>query len=185
MTEKRLDDAVALRAYAHPVRMRLVGLLRREGPLTATQAADKLGESVPNCSFHLRMLAKYGLVERAEGADNREKPWRATAEVTSWRSDAEDAPTREAVGHLEAMIAARYLEREQEFLRRADAEPVEWRRLTGPHDVTVYVTPEELDQLGQAVEALVSGYRDPQRPGVRAVDILQFVLTQAPPPTEE
>ena len=41
--------------------MSLLGLLRREGPMTATQAAAELGESVPNCSFHLRQLDQYGL----------------------------------------------------------------------------------------------------------------------------
>ncbi|MGH3152377.1 MAG: winged helix-turn-helix domain-containing protein, partial [Streptosporangiaceae bacterium] len=63
----KLTDARALRAYAHPVRMKLVGLLRTEGPLTATRAAELLGESTGTCSFHLRQLAKYGLVEEAGG----------------------------------------------------------------------------------------------------------------------
>src|ERR1017187_43978 len=44
----------ALRAYAHPVRMKLVGLLRAEGPLTATRAAELLGESSGTCSFRTR-----------------------------------------------------------------------------------------------------------------------------------
>ncbi|RKE22812.1 helix-turn-helix domain-containing protein [Streptomyces sp. TLI_171] len=83
----RLTDPRALRAYAHPTRMALVGLLRREGPLTATRAAELLGtESVASCSFHLRQLAKYGLVEEAGGGHGREKPWRATAAFTSWDS---------------------------------------------------------------------------------------------------
>ena len=66
-TVTRLTDPRALRAYAHPVRMALVGLLRTEGPLTATRAAELLGESSGTCSFHLRQLAKYGLVEEAGG----------------------------------------------------------------------------------------------------------------------
>lgn len=64
----KLSDPVALRGYAHPLRMALIGLLRREGPMTATRAAERLGENVPNCSFHLRQLAKYGLAERAPPA---------------------------------------------------------------------------------------------------------------------
>ena len=59
----RLDNARALRAYAHPVRMKLILALRTRGPLTATQAGRLLGESSGTCSFHLRQLAKYGLVE--------------------------------------------------------------------------------------------------------------------------
>src|SRR5919204_837144 len=77
-----LTDPRALRAVAHPVRLGLVGLLRREGPLTATRAAALLGESPASCSFHLRQLAKYGLVEEAGGGRGRERPWRATALFT-------------------------------------------------------------------------------------------------------
>src|ERR1700683_4857459 len=82
----RLTDPRALRAYAHPVRLKLVSLLRTEGPLTATRAAELLGESSGTCSFHLRQLAKYGLVEEAGGGTGREKPWRATALSTSWEA---------------------------------------------------------------------------------------------------
>jgi predicted transcriptional regulator len=74
-TVKRLTDPRALRALAHPLRISLVGLLRREGPLTATRAGGLLGESSASCSFHLRQLAKYGLVEEAGGGKGRERPW--------------------------------------------------------------------------------------------------------------
>src|ERR1700736_5177120 len=80
----QLTDPRALRAVAHPVRLQLVGLLRREGPLTATQAAERLRQSPASCSFHLRQLAKHGLVEEAGGGRGRERPWRATAMFTSW-----------------------------------------------------------------------------------------------------
>ena len=60
-----LRDARALRALAHPTRLKLVGLLRLQGPLTATQAARELGETPQRCTFHLGQLAKYGLVEEA------------------------------------------------------------------------------------------------------------------------
>src|ERR1700749_3417535 len=80
-TVTRLTDARALRAYAHPGRMAM------EGPLTATRAAELLGESSGTCSFHLRQLAKYGLVEEAGGGTGREKPWRATATSTDWDAD--------------------------------------------------------------------------------------------------
>src|SRR5580692_8319271 len=85
-TVTRLTDPRALRAYAHPVRMALMGLLRTEGPLTATRAAELLDESSGTCSFHLRQLAKYGLVEEAGGGTGREKPWRATTTTTSWEA---------------------------------------------------------------------------------------------------
>ncbi|HWJ42006.1 MAG TPA: helix-turn-helix domain-containing protein, partial [Solirubrobacterales bacterium] len=67
-----LTDPRALRAMAHPTRLELIGLLRRGGPLTATRAARQIGESPASCSFHLRQLAKYGLVEEAGGGRGRE-----------------------------------------------------------------------------------------------------------------
>jgi predicted ArsR family transcriptional regulator len=48
-------------------RIRLIGLLRSDGPMTATQAAAPFDDNAPNCSFHLRQLAKYGFVERIPG----------------------------------------------------------------------------------------------------------------------
>src|SRR5262252_6744738 len=80
---KRMTDPRALRALAHPLRLSLLGLLRTEGPLTATQAGELLGESSASCSFHLRQLAKYGLAEEAGGGQRRERPWRATAMFTN------------------------------------------------------------------------------------------------------
>src|SRR5215510_14958997 len=144
--EVRLTDPVALRGYAHPVRQKLVGLLRREGPQTATQAAEKIGESVPSCSFHLRQLAKYGLVERVPGADAREKPWRATALFTTWESDTYRPEHQAAVDHLEVMVFARYADRVREFFARQELEPREWRRVTGPSDSYLYVTPDEVEE---------------------------------------
>src|ERR1700683_2068981 len=79
----RLTDPRALRAYAHPVRLKLVALLRTEGPLTATRAGELLGESSGTCSFHLRQLAKYGLVEEAGGGTGREKPGRGATPATA------------------------------------------------------------------------------------------------------
>ncbi len=77
---RRLDSAQALRALAHPVRIALLELLTFHGPQTATQAAEQVGESPSNCSFHLRQLAKYGLVEEADdvASTGRARPWRVT-----------------------------------------------------------------------------------------------------------
>ncbi|WP_308167435.1 helix-turn-helix domain-containing protein [Catellatospora tritici] len=184
-----LTDPVALRAFAHPLRMSLVALLRREGPLTATRAAERLGESVPNCSFHLRQLAKYGLVERVEGADARERPWRATALFTSWGTDSDDPDVRAAVDHLDAVVTRRFYDRAIEWLRTRDQEPPAWRRVTGPGDTVLHVTLDEFVELERRFAELIEPYlvrqRDPSaRPdGARTVDILQFVLTLDQPET--
>jgi len=182
----KLADPRALRGYAHPLRMALVGLLRREGPMTATKAAAHLAESVPSCSFHLRQLAKYGLAERVEGADGRERPWRATALMTSWDNVFDDPATQAAANQLNTVILDHYVQRAQAFLAQRESEPPAWRELTGLGDSMVYVTAAELAELLGRFHSLVAEFdqrlTDPStRPeGVRGIGIIQLVLPTLP-----
>ncbi len=186
LPEVRLTDPRALRGYAHPLRMALVGLLRREGPMTATQAAERLNESVPSCSFHLRQLAKYGLAERAEGADARERPWRATAVTTSWEDVSDDPATQAAADQLNAVILDNYVRRAQAFLARRRDDPPEWREVTGFDDTLIHVTPPELAELTRKIDALVAEFdervTDPStRPeGARGIGLIRMTLTTPP-----
>ena len=188
--EVKLADPRSLRAYAHPLRMSLLGLLRREGQMTATQAAAELGESVPNCSFHLRQLAKYGLAERAVGADARERPWRATAQTTSWDDDSDDPEMRAATDQLTSVQFREYVRRAEAYLARRADEPAEWRAAAGFGDALLHVTPAELTAFVGEVEALIARYdgrnTDPStRPvGSRAVQVIQLSIPLSPvPPT--
>ena len=166
-TVTRLTDPRALRAYAHPVRMSLMGLLRTEGPLTATRAAELLGESSGTCSFHLRQLAKYGLVEEAGGGTGREKPWRATTTSTDW--DATPAtPEAAAAGLLNTVIAEQYFEQLMRWLEASPDEPAEWQQAVQLGDRILYVTAAELEDLSRRVRELVDEYFERQlRPDLR------------------
>ncbi|MFJ1705122.1 winged helix-turn-helix domain-containing protein [Kitasatospora sp. NPDC088346] len=155
-----LTDPRALRAYAHPTRMRLVGLLRQEGPLTATRAAGLIGESVASCSFHLRQLAKYGLVEEAGGGRGREKPWRATAVFTSWDAAPEDPAAAEASAALQRAVVQQYFARTTEWLAGRADEPRAWQTAAATGDVLVHVTAEELTELTAGIFALADRYLD-------------------------
>jgi DNA-binding transcriptional ArsR family regulator len=73
------SEILALRALAHPLRLRLLELAVQEGSVTTTSASDRTGESSANCSFHLRLLARHGfLVPAAGGRDRRARPWRVS-----------------------------------------------------------------------------------------------------------
>src|SRR3954471_20560612 len=160
LSQVKLTDPRSLRAYAHPLRMSLIGLLRREGPMTATRAAAELGDTVPNCSFHLRQLAKYGLAERAPGADARERPWRATAQSTSWADDSADPEMQAATDQLNAVMLGNYVRRAQDYLARRSAEPVEWRMAAGFGARGGPLTVDELTELNELVDALFARYDD-------------------------
>jgi hypothetical protein len=190
-TIKRLTDPRALRALAHPIRLSLVGLLRREGPLTATRAGELLGESSASCSFHLRQLAKYGLVEEAGGGTGRERPWRATTQFTAWPDVAENPELAAATDQLAAVIADRYFEYLMRWLEVRHREPALWQEAASFGDTLLYVTADELAELGRQERALVDKYLDRQArpelrpPGSRLVTYLHLSfpgdISGAPP----
>jgi predicted transcriptional regulator len=153
-----LTDPRALRAVAHPTRLQLLGLLRRQGPLTATKAAEAIGESAASCSFHFRQLAKYGLVEEAGGGQGRERPWRATAMFTEWPLPGASAETDEAAGMLSRVVLERYFEEAVEWLERRPAEPRQWAEASVLADNVLYLTPEELADLGARIAELAEPY---------------------------
>lgn len=165
-----LTDPRALRALAHPTRLALVGLLREHGSLTATQAATLLGLNTGSCSFHLRQLAKYGLVEEVP-VPGRQKPWRATAQVTSW-SDVGAGPEMAAAAQLlSGLLAEGYRELMVEWLDRRPDEPAAWQEAAYFGDLLLYLTPEELATLGQQTLDLVAPYVDRlSDPGLRPAE---------------
>ncbi|WP_405773845.1 winged helix-turn-helix domain-containing protein [Streptomyces sp. NBC_00859] len=181
LSSVRLTDPRALRAYAHPTRMALVGLLRRDGPQTATQAAGLIGESVASCSFHLRQLAKYGLVEEAGGGRGREKPWRATAMFTSWDTRAADPVVASAAQGLQLAVAERYFELAARWIQANAQEPAEWQEAAGFGDCQLRLTAAELLELNNQIQNLVQPYlEDPgarrRKRGARPVALLHLAF---------
>ncbi len=75
----RYDDPRILRAIAHPTRNRVLHELSAVGPLRAADVAERLEIPANQASFHLRQLAKYGLIEEDPDAngDRRNRVWRA------------------------------------------------------------------------------------------------------------
>lgn len=71
-------DVRVLRAIAHPVRNRVLAELSAAGPLRAADIAARISIPANQASFHLRQLAKYGLVEEAPelARDGRDRVWR-------------------------------------------------------------------------------------------------------------
>src|SRR6478609_4553618 len=72
------DDPRILRAIAHPTRNRILAELHASGTIRAADIARMLDIPANQASFHLRQLAKYGLVQEApdEARDKRDRVWR-------------------------------------------------------------------------------------------------------------
>jgi DNA-binding transcriptional ArsR family regulator len=177
-----LSDPAALRALAHPLRLRLVALLRREGPLTASEAGRRLGESSGSTSYHLRQLARFGLVEEAGERRGRQRPWRATALYTSWPSAPESEELAEASLVLDRFVVRRYAERLGEWIERRRAEPRDWVEAAAFGDSLLYLDVHELAAIRDELQALAERYleriADPmlRPPGARPVALVQIAF---------
>jgi DNA-binding transcriptional ArsR family regulator len=76
-----IERAEQLKALGHPLRLRVLEMLGGEGeePLTNRELAQRLGVDPGHLHFHVKMLLRAGLIERAGGGKGREKPYRAVA----------------------------------------------------------------------------------------------------------
>ena len=177
---RKLTDPRAMRAVAHPVRIALLEVLGTEGPLTATQAGELIGESPTTCSFHLRQLAKYGFIEEVAGVAGRKRPWRLVHTGLTFSDVSDDPETRLAATALTRVLHEFYLDRLKEGLALRRDTPTEWQKATGASEFLLYVTVEELHELDEQMNALVKPFVErignpKKRPkGAAPIEVLFF-----------
>ena len=157
-----ISDPQVMRALAHPARMAIMEHLGTlEGGATATECAEIAGLSPSATSYHLRELAKFGLVQQAPGrGDARERVWQAVN--PSYRVEVGPGADPEARAAEAALVEAhmvRDAQRVREWLRRAPDEPPEWYAATWFSDSMLLLTAEELTELNHAIQALLEPYR--------------------------
>lgn len=172
---RRISDPRALRALAHPGRLAMLERLSVEGPATATECADVAGLSPSACSYHLRLLARYGFVEEtadvAERSDGRERVWRAT--TRSWQSDLDpdEVPGREARAVDAALARVLLASSDDKALAWADAsatQPRAWRDAALLSNSTILATAEEVREISERLLEVLSPYLARVRPAETA-----------------
>jgi DNA-binding transcriptional ArsR family regulator len=155
----QVTDVRALRALAHPLRNRLLGLLRLHGPATASGLGRTVGESSGSTSYHLRQLAAHGFVEEVPGrGGGRERWWRARHRVTSWEaadvlaqeggSEVQNEMTRLQLAQHGRVLAAWRQQKEQ--LGR------EWAAAGSLNDYVLRLRPETARELAAELDGVVS-----------------------------
>jgi DNA-binding transcriptional ArsR family regulator len=156
---RELDDPRVMRALAHPVRLALIEQLTFRGPMTATQCAPLVGQSPSSCSFHLRMLAKYGFVEEAEGGTGRQRPWRVVTIGNRWTT-APDTPValRTAGEALAGIVRDRDRALLEQYLARAAEFEPEWSEAAVHSNFGGYLTPDELREIGDRLLEMWAPY---------------------------
>lgn len=150
----------ALKALAHPVRLKMLGLLRTEGPATATRLATRLGLNTGATSYHLRQLAQHGfVVENTERGNGRDRWWAAAHENTRTSASTLDDPgdeEREAQDAFGQAMAMFIVEQLQHAVDERMSLPGEWRRATILSDWVLRLTPARARKLVDAMVAVVN-----------------------------
>lgn len=186
-------DAKGLRALAHPVRVQLLGLLRKYGPSTATRLAERLGVNSGTASYHLRQLGAAGFVEEdTERGNARERWWRSLHQMTELNDPelAEREP-QAALAYLQS-VAATYTLRAQRTVNELQTMPRAWRDTFDMSDWALRLTPEETAALRQELWSVLARYRrdTPEAAakapeGAERVGVISHILpeldTPAPP----
>jgi Helix-turn-helix domain len=165
-----ISDPRVLRALAHPLRWSLIDLLALEGTATATRCAQVLGESQATCSFHLRQLAKYGVVEQAPSASKRERPWQLKLVDQAWSSVQPTQAGSLAAAELSQVVAEREMARLLAWVRTRHLYPEPWQEASTVSATLVWLTAEELEDLTRRLVELTAevGERFAGRAGDRA-----------------
>lgn len=114
---RQITDSRVLAAMAHPLRGRLMDVLRVHGPATASMLAEHTEQAVGNISHHLHTLAAAELIEEAPelAKDRRERWWRLVSAATRW--SARDFGGDAAAEAVEMAAASLNLDRQVGFVR--------------------------------------------------------------------
>ncbi|WP_345521717.1 helix-turn-helix domain-containing protein [Nocardioides conyzicola] len=149
-----------MKALTHPVRVRILGLLRIDGPATATTLASRLGLNTGATSYHLRQLAQAGFVAEATELGNaRDRWWQAAHRVTTTDTAGPAEPEARATldAYLQSVVVVT-TERLQRSVEELPLLPEEWRDATTYSDWVVQLTPRKaravIEQLIEAIKEI-------------------------------
>ena len=176
---RTITEPQDLRALAHPLRIRLIGALRLDGPATASALARRFDVSSGLTSYHLRALADRGFVEDDPGhSGGRERWWRASHDAHEWYVPSAEEDPVEHAGRIEATRAlnlevAQLYGRWLEKVAAAEPDlPETWRGVTQFSDRWLLLTPEQLERLGDEVEQVLERFAAEEGPPGERVGVL-------------
>lgn len=177
-------DATGLKALAHPLRITILERLRVDGPATASSLARELGESSGATSYHLRALARAGLVvEDHRRGTGRERWWQPAAHRVDIRHDAadDDVEASAARDWIVDEVTRRRIAWIERWQRDRDELAPAWRDASVAADAFLRLRPQELQALAEELFAVVERYR--ARPTSDG-ELVRLILHALPQPAE-
>ncbi len=155
-------SATQIRTLAHPLRVRLLGILRVDGPATATTLARLLDTNTGATSYHLRQLAEVGLVtEETDRGTARQRFWRAAHEASTWQpTDFDDDPDARAAADWIGSEQLRCLgEQAEKWFAARDTASRAWREAATMGDALLTLSPTRLRALNDEIWEVIVKYR--------------------------
>lgn len=179
-SDRLLDvtDPTALRALAHPVRVRLLGLVREHRPVTAARLAVLVDESTASVSYHLSVLERHGFIERdpVPGETRRHKPWRTTFDsmrITSGGAGPGGDPDHPAPppaqtpeGVVLSTLLSQARAEQDAYLSGDPGLSAGWQEVGAFQLTRLVLRAQEVDRMAEEVQAVIERYRGHEGPQV-------------------
>jgi DNA-binding transcriptional ArsR family regulator len=155
----------AMRALAHPLRIRILDELSMYGPLTASGLGERLGESSGSTSYHLRQLEKHGLVREDTTKGNARERWWERRPGSIATPDVSEFPIGSTDRLVTQMVEDEWNRSREanlhEFLDQGEAVfGREWLDIASVDTVNLRLTAEQLHQLVVDIDVVLWKYID-------------------------
>jgi DNA-binding transcriptional ArsR family regulator len=161
---RQISDSRVLAAIAHPLRRRLLTVLKLDGPATVSLLAERTGQGPGNISHHLRALAAADLIEEVPelARDRRERWWRRTAMTLRWSArDFDDDPAGEAIARATESLNLDFQTAQvRRWAEASSEEQARWPEGPFSTDTWLRVTDDELAEFAAEMVALIKRWGD-------------------------
>jgi DNA-binding transcriptional ArsR family regulator len=173
-----------MRALAHPARLEALEILQDQGPMTATELSEHIGESPANTAFHLRTLAKYGFIEDAGGGTGRARPWKTSTRPLFVKEEELSGETRRAATTMVGALRASMFRRIERWANERAGYPKKWQAAGFEIEFGTYMTADELAKAGKAISGVLGQYKHSSADapkGAQKVMIAAWGFPRVPP----
>ncbi|MER7418239.1 metalloregulator ArsR/SmtB family transcription factor [Micromonospora peucetia] len=161
---RHVTDSRVLAALSHPLRRRLMDVLKVHGPSAVGQLAERTGQAPANISHHLKVLAGAQLVEEApeRARDRRERWWRLVTRGVRWsQSDFDADPAARAVADAATSLNLdRHVALARAWHATDDPSRAAWGEGPFSTDRWLHLTPDELAELGSELNDLLARWAE-------------------------
>ncbi|MFG1873120.1 ArsR/SmtB family transcription factor [Micromonospora arborensis] len=165
---RHITDSRVLAAMAHPLRRRLMDVLKVHGPSTVGQLADRTDQAPANVSHHLKVLAAADLVTEAPelARDRRERWWRLVTRALRWsNTDFDTDPADRAVADAATSLNLdRHVALARAWHAADESAQATWNDAPFSTDHWLRLTPDELAELSREMIDLLARWANRDLP---------------------